>query len=139
MITVLSVDDESHLLDVARIFLERSGEFKVGITTSAQEALELLTARPFDAIIPDYQMPEMDGIGIVTDEKERIFEQGFGRNTGFGMFLVREIQSLAGITITGTGEPKKRRTVRDGRPLRGIPHHPKNNAAGILTCIPEIP
>ena len=107
MITVLSVDDESHLLDVARIFLERSGEFKVGITTPAQEALELLTARPFDAIIPDYQVPEMDGLGIVTDEKERIFERGSGRNTGFGMFLVREILSLAGITITETGEPEK--------------------------------
>jgi K+-sensing histidine kinase KdpD len=39
------------------------------------------------------------------DEKERIFERGFGKNTGLGMFLVREILTLTGITISETGEP----------------------------------
>jgi PAS domain S-box-containing protein len=48
---------------------------------------------------------EDNGIGIAADEKERIFERGFGKNTGLGMFLVREILSLTGITITETGEP----------------------------------
>ena len=46
---------------------------------------------------------EDNGVGIPTDEKERIFERGFGRNTGLGMFLVREILSLTDITITETG------------------------------------
>jgi PAS domain S-box-containing protein len=50
---------------------------------------------------------EDNGIGIAADEKERIFEQGFGRNTGLGMFLIREILSLTGITISETGEPVK--------------------------------
>jgi PAS domain S-box-containing protein len=50
---------------------------------------------------------EDNGIGIAADEKERIFEQGFGRNTGLGMFLIREILSLTVITITETGEPGK--------------------------------
>jgi PAS domain S-box-containing protein len=48
---------------------------------------------------------EDNGIGIAADEKERIFEQGFGKNTGLGMFLVREILTLTGITIRETGEP----------------------------------
>ena len=48
---------------------------------------------------------EDNGIGILPGEKELIFERGFGKNTGFGMFLVREILSLTGITITETGEP----------------------------------
>ncbi|MFA5237294.1 MAG: ATP-binding protein, partial [Methanoregula sp.] len=48
---------------------------------------------------------EDNGIGIAADEKERIFERGFGKNTGLGMFLVREILSLTGITIKETGEP----------------------------------
>jgi signal transduction histidine kinase len=48
-----------------------------------------------------------NGIGIATDEKERIFERGFGKNTGLGLFLVREILSLTGITITENGEPGK--------------------------------
>jgi PAS domain S-box-containing protein len=48
---------------------------------------------------------EDNGIGIDEKEKERIFERGFGKNTGLGMFLVREILSLTGITIKETGVP----------------------------------
>ena len=41
--------------------------------------------------------------GIAAEEKEKIFERGFGKNTGFGLFLVREILSISGITIRETG------------------------------------
>jgi PAS domain S-box-containing protein len=50
---------------------------------------------------------EDDGIGIPADEKEQIFERGFGKNTGLGMFLAREILSITGIAITEKGEPGK--------------------------------
>jgi len=46
-----------------------------------------------------------DGDGIPADEKEKIFERGFGKNTGLGLFLSREILTITGITITETGEP----------------------------------
>jgi PAS domain S-box-containing protein len=46
---------------------------------------------------------EDNGAGIAADEKDRIFERGFGRNTGLGLFLVREILSLTGIAIRETG------------------------------------
>lgn len=48
---------------------------------------------------------EDDGDGVLPGEKERIFDQGFGRNTGMGLFLAREILSMTGITIRETGEP----------------------------------
>jgi PAS domain S-box-containing protein len=48
---------------------------------------------------------EDDGIGVAADEKEKIFERGFGKNTGLGLFLVREILALTGITICETGKP----------------------------------
>jgi len=48
---------------------------------------------------------EDDGVGIVAAEKERIFERDFGKNTGLGLFLSREILSITGITIVETGEP----------------------------------
>ena len=48
---------------------------------------------------------EDDGAGIPVEEKERIFGQGYGKNTGLGLFLAREILSLTGIAITETGEP----------------------------------
>jgi signal transduction histidine kinase len=50
---------------------------------------------------------EDDGVGIPADEKEQIFERGFGKNTGLGMFLAREILSITGIAITEKGEPGK--------------------------------
>lgn len=46
-----------------------------------------------------------DGVGIPAAEKDRIFEQGVGKNTGFGLFLAREILSFTGLEITETGEP----------------------------------
>jgi signal transduction histidine kinase len=48
-----------------------------------------------------------DGIGVPDDEKEKIFERGFGKNTGLGLFLVREILDITRITIRETGEPGK--------------------------------
>jgi signal transduction histidine kinase len=50
---------------------------------------------------------EDNGTGVAADEKERIFERGYGKNTGLGLFLVREILFLTGITIAETGEPGK--------------------------------
>ena len=50
---------------------------------------------------------ENDGEGIPADEKEQIFELGFGKNTGLGLFLAREILGITGITIRENGEPGK--------------------------------
>jgi len=44
-----------------------------------------------------------NGTGIADAEKEKIFERGYGKNTGLGLFLSREILSLTGIAITETG------------------------------------
>jgi PAS domain S-box-containing protein len=46
---------------------------------------------------------EDDGVGIPPEEKEKIFEKGFGKHTGFGLFLAKEVLSLTGITIRETG------------------------------------
>jgi PAS domain S-box-containing protein len=50
---------------------------------------------------------EDDGGGIPVEVKETIFERGFGKGTGLGLFLSREILSITGIKITETGEPGK--------------------------------
>ena len=44
-----------------------------------------------------------DGIGIPPDEKNLIFEQGYGKNTGFGLFIIREILGITGLSIRETG------------------------------------
>lgn len=46
---------------------------------------------------------EDDGVGVPADEKETIFDRGHGKNTGLGLFLIREILLITGMTITETG------------------------------------
>lgn len=47
------------------------------------------------------------GAGIPPNEKEMIFQKGFGKGTGLGLFLIREILAITGITIQETGEYTK--------------------------------
>ena len=46
-----------------------------------------------------------DGIGISENEKELIFKKGHGKNTGLGLFLIREILKITSITIHENGIP----------------------------------
>ncbi len=62
MYKVLYVDDEPVLLEIAKIFLEKTKEFTLDITTSANDILKSDRIKSYDAIISDYQMPGMDGI-----------------------------------------------------------------------------
>jgi PAS domain S-box-containing protein len=48
---------------------------------------------------------EDNGVGIPDDEKPRLFKQGYGKNTGFGLFLSKEILSITGLSIAEEGEP----------------------------------
>ena len=44
-----------------------------------------------------------DGKGIPAAEKDLIFHRQYGVNTGYGLFLAREVLSITGISITETG------------------------------------
>jgi signal transduction histidine kinase len=50
---------------------------------------------------------EDNGTGIEPTEKDNIFRKGFGKDSGLGLFLSREILSITGITIQETGEWEK--------------------------------
>ncbi len=50
---------------------------------------------------------EDDGTGIPAEQKEAVFSLGVGQNTGYGLFLVREVLAITGFSIRETGEPGK--------------------------------
>jgi len=50
---------------------------------------------------------EDDGVGISDEVKKSLFIRGFGKHTGLGLFLSREILSITGITITENGKEGK--------------------------------
>jgi tetratricopeptide (TPR) repeat protein/ActR/RegA family two-component response regulator len=56
------IDDEPALLEVLKLFSERSREMSVHTAQSATEALKILPEKTFDAIIVDYDMPDLNGI-----------------------------------------------------------------------------
>ena len=62
MLSVLVVDDQKPLLDVIGLFLERFGNMNVKTALSAKEALNLLLNNTFDAMVVDYDLPEINGI-----------------------------------------------------------------------------
>jgi signal transduction histidine kinase len=46
---------------------------------------------------------EDDGVGISEEEKKHLFTRGFGKHSGLGLFLSREILSISDIAITENG------------------------------------
>jgi PAS domain S-box-containing protein len=50
---------------------------------------------------------EDDGPGVSDEDKERIFIRGYGRHTGLGLFLAREILAITRIEIHENGEYSK--------------------------------
>ncbi|MDD1665711.1 MAG: PAS domain S-box protein, partial [Methanomicrobiales archaeon] len=70
MISLLLVDDEDELLSVARHFLGRTGEIELTTSASSPDALERHRNHPFDAILFDLKMPEMDGIEFLKKLRE---------------------------------------------------------------------
>lgn len=81
---MLYVDDEPALLDVTRLFLEKTKKFNIATEESAKSALRLLKAQQFDVIVADYQMPGMDGIEFLRQVRADYGEIPFILFTGKG-------------------------------------------------------
>ena len=64
--------------------------------------ISLSWERTGDDLILIYQD---DGIGVPWAEKDKVFIRGYGKHTGLGLFLIREIFAITGITIREVGEP----------------------------------
>jgi len=50
---------------------------------------------------------EDNGVGIPENEKETIFSREYGSTRGYGMFLIREILAITGLSIRENGIPGK--------------------------------
>lgn len=70
-IRVLHVDDDWDFLDLAGEALSREGPFEVTTETDPTAAIERFEAAPFDAVVSDYEMPEMDGIELLGEVRDR--------------------------------------------------------------------
>lgn len=105
---VLYVDDEPGLLGIGKLFLEKQGGFYVDTFASARVALDQLDREQYDAIISDYQMPEMDGITFLKHLKAAGNTTPFIIFTGRGReeVVIEALNEGADFYIQKGGEPK---------------------------------
>lgn len=61
---ILVLDDEPNVALILQAGLESLPDCEVALATAGQDALQLFQEQPFDLLITDYQMPDMDGIVI---------------------------------------------------------------------------
>lgn len=64
MARILVIDDEPAILSVAELLLTREGH-RVVVSREAREGLRTLEREPFDLVIVDIFMPEMDGLETI--------------------------------------------------------------------------
>jgi len=108
MYSILYVDDEESLLKIGKIYLERDGNMVVETLTSARAALDRIDSVPFDAVISDYQMPEMDGIEFLKAIRSRYSDLPFILFTGKGReeVVIQAINYGADFYLQKGGDPR---------------------------------
>ena len=108
MIHVLYVDDEPDLLNISKLFLEATGEFSLDTAISAQDGLDTLQNREYDAIVSDFQMTEMDGIEFLKEVRSRFGSIPFILFTGRGReeVVIDAINNGADFYLQKGGDPK---------------------------------
>jgi two-component system chemotaxis response regulator CheY len=62
---ILVVDDQFSVRQMTRLALEKIGVRLIHEAENGAEAFNVATAQPLDLIISDFNMPEMDGIGLL--------------------------------------------------------------------------
>jgi two-component sensor histidine kinase/CheY-like chemotaxis protein len=107
LMSVLYVDDEPGLLEVGKLFLERSGFFSVTTVLNAPDAIRSLEQGRFDAIISDYQMPGMNGIEFLIHVRSRFGSIPFILFTGRGReeVVIEAINNGADFYLQKGGDP----------------------------------
>ncbi len=79
---ILVVDDETVVKQVVVDFLEMKG-FEVVGADNGVEAMEKLSEAPFDLVLSDIRMPEMDGLALLKKVKKNYPDTGMIMFTGF--------------------------------------------------------
>ena len=69
---IIFVDDEPMVLKgLQRTLRKMRGEWEMTFTSSSKEALDILGTGPFDVIVSDLRMPEMDGMQLLAEVKSK--------------------------------------------------------------------
>jgi len=68
MARILCIDDEPHVVQLKCAILEQAGHI-VTAATSSREAIELMNANEYDAVVTDWRLGDCNGRGVVQAAK----------------------------------------------------------------------
>jgi PAS domain S-box-containing protein len=153
VISILLVDDEPPLIELAKSFMQRDGKMSVDTATSAQQALSMMASKEYDALVVDYQMPGANGIELLKiirgreDDIPFILFTGKGRedvaidalNSGASFYLQKggdpesQFAELANMVIQSVSKRRAEQTlIESEKRYRAI-----FDTTGAATCIIE--
>lgn len=154
MLTILLVDDEPGLLDLAIRYLSEKTPDEILTAPSVDTAMAILAAKPVDAIVSDYEMPGKDGIEFLRMVRTRGDTTPFIIFTGRGREVVamQALNSGADFYLRKGGDPlsefaelrnmiekavERRRAVEEARALAERVEHQAQILDEILSSIPD--
>lgn len=112
---ILLIDDEQSFVEQTKYYLEEEKEnFDVEILTDSTEAVNKIKENGYDAVVSDYQMPEVDGLELLRKIKKRIglkipfvFFTGRGREE----VAMKALNLGADVYLKKGGDPKSQYCV----------------------------
>lgn len=94
---ILIVDDEETIAwGISKTLSQSDLGVETAYTTKAKEALDMITKSKFDMVITDIRMPEMSGIDLLKEVKEKYPDTGVVIMTAYGSTEVQQEASKRG-------------------------------------------
>ena len=125
---VLHVDDDRAFLEVTEAFLTRElPSAEVTTVERADAAMERLRAESFDCVISDYEMPDTDGLELLSRVRDRSSDLPFLLYTGKGSESIASRAINAGVT----GYLQKGGTEQHERLANRVEHAVREYRAGL--------
>lgn len=87
---ILIVDDEECVAFTLREGLRKLPQCEIVVTLSGQQALKLFEEQPFDLLITDYKIPDLNGVALASRIKQSYPGTGIIMITAYGQDLIQD-------------------------------------------------
>ena len=87
---ILIVDDEECVAFTLREGLQKLPRCEIVVTSSGRQALRLFEEQPFDLLITDYKMPDLNGVALASCIQKRYPGTGIIMITAYGHDLIQD-------------------------------------------------